>query len=396
MTNLSSTPDSSPVVRRPLPRGRAGRKDKAGRLTPRRINNVALQPDDLVMLNLLAQHRLITSRQLFLTVGGDRNERAFSHRLRKLFDAEIISRPKHQMLPGQPSRPLAYALGINGHRHLYVDQWKGPNAQPPRDWRQRDRRIRSQAIAHEVQLTEFLLALRLAAEAQDWTFRWSMGDAFRAQTGFPRSVEIQPGYGSAFSLALNPDAYATIDTGEHRFNFLCETDMATEPVERGDLRRSSIRQKILAYWQLNQSILRRYDRRADSFRVLFLTTTEERLHNLRLAAQEADGKKKGSHFFMFSTHGRTSIDVADQILTEPVWWTARAGFDNARMMFLPTCPTCSQRIDPANEPHQLLNTADPRIILAPASTPLSDLLPDDEPIYAHIECPALRANGRAR
>ncbi len=389
MTNPSSIPDSNPVARKILPRGRAGRKDLAGRLTPRRITNVALQADDLVMLNLLAQHRLITSRQLLLTVGGDRNPRAFSQRLRRLFDGELISRPKHQMLPGQPSRPLAYALGINGHRHLYPDQWKGPTAQPPSDWRQRDRRIRPQAIGHEVQLTEFLLALRLAAEAQDWTFRWSMGDAFRAETGFPRSVELQPNYGSAFSLPLNPDAFVTIDTGEHRYRWFVETDMATEPAERSDLRRSSIRQKMLAYWQLNQSVLRRYDRRADSFRTLFLTTTEARLHNLRLAAQEADEKKKGSHFFAFSTHDRTTIDVADQILTDPVWWTARAGFDNARTMFLPSCPNCRQRIDPANEPHQLLNTPDPRIILAPASTPLPDLLPD-EPIYAHTECPGLQ------
>ena len=300
------------------------------------------------------------------------------------------------MLPGEPSRALAYALGVNGHRHLFPDQWKGPNARPPRDWRQRDRRIRAQAIAHEVQLAEFLLALRLAAEAQDWTFRWSMGDAFRAETGFPRSVEIQPSYGSAFSLPLNPDAFVTIDTGEHRYRWFIETDMATEPAERSDLRRSSIRQKLLAYWQLNQSILRRHDRRADSFRVLFLTTTEERLHNLRTAAQEADDRKKGSHFFAFSTHDRTSIDVADHILTEPVWWTARAGYDNARTLFLPVCPTCSQLIDPANEPCQILNTADPRIILAPASTPLPDLLPDGEPIYAHTECPALRASGPAR
>ncbi|MBX3027072.1 replication-relaxation family protein [bacterium] len=353
-----------------------------------------LQPDDLLILELLAQHRLVTSRQLFLAVAGDRNARAFSYRLRRLFDAEFVSRPRHQMLPGEPAKPFAYALGVNGHRHLYPAQWNSPNGHP-RDWRQRDRRIRPQAIAHEVQLTEFLLALRLAAEAQDWTFRWSLGDAFRAETGFARIVEIEPAYGSALTLPLNPDAFVTIDTGEHRYRWFVETDMGTEPAERNDLRRSSVRQKLLAYWQLNQSVLRRYDRRTDSFKVFFLTTTEERLHGLRAAAQQADEKKKGSHFFMFSTHARTSMEAADSLLTDHVWWTARAGYDNPRTLFLSPCARCSQLLDPSNEPYESFDS-DPRLVLAPASTPLPDILPTEELRYAHTDCPALRANGRAR
>lgn len=165
--------------------------------------------------------------------------------------------------------------------------------------------------------------------------------------------------------------------------------MRTEPNERSDLNRSSIRQKLLAYWQLNTSRLRTYDRQHDSFRVLFVTTTEERLHNMRAAAQEVDPKKKGSHFFLFSTHDRCTLDDPEALFTDPVWWTAKIRYDNPRQLFLETCPKCNQLIDPANEPHEILN-ADPPVALAPASSPLPDLLPDDAPVYAHTHCPGLQ------
>src|SRR5262249_20663162 len=145
----------------------------------------------------------------------------------------------------------------------------------------------------------------------------------------------------------------------------------------------------LAYWQLNVDTLRSYDRRTDTFRVLFITTTETRLHHMRAAAQEVDPKKKGPHFFLFSTHERCTLDRPDALLTEHVWWTARSGYDNPRKLFLDPSAKCAQLIDPANEPHEILNT-DPRVALAPASTPLPEFLPGEAPVYAHTDCPGLQ------
>lgn len=344
------------------------------------------------MLNLVAVLRLVTSRQFSLCVAGDRNERAFAQRLQFLAEEEMLVRPRHQRRPGTPAKHYAYALGIAGHKVLYPEQWKGPNAKPPRDWRQRDRRIQIRAIEHEVALAEVLLTLRVAAEAQGWSCNWSMADEFRARTDFPRNVEIRFDYGEPLSIPLNPDAFVTLDTGEGRVHFFVEVDMATEPHERRDLRRSSIRQKLLAYWQLNHDRLRHFDKRRDSFRVLLVTTTEERMQNMREAAQQADPKRKGSHFFLFTTHGRCRLENPDALLTDRVWWTARAGYDNPRTLFLPPCARCQQLLDPANEPHEIANS-DMRLVLAPASTPLPDLLPDDDPTYAHVDCPGLRGNG---
>jgi hypothetical protein len=50
---------------------------------------------------------------------------------------------------------------------------------------------------------------------------------------------------------------------------------------------------------------------------------------------------------MFSTHDRCTLNNPDAMRTNPVWWTAKAGYDNPRKLFLDECPRCRQLIDPS-------------------------------------------------
>lgn len=108
-----------------------------------------------------------------------------------------------------------------------------------------------------------------------------------------------------------------------------------------------------------------------------------------MAAPSLAALPRWAHFFTFSTHDRCRLDDPDALLTDPVWWTAKAGYDNPRKLFLDECPKCHQLIDPSNEPQVIVNS-DPRVVLAPASTPLDDFPPDGEPVYAHAACPGLQ------
>lgn len=382
----SSSPD-----RKPLPKGRIGRKNKRDRFTPSRPGNVQIQDDDRLILELADQHRIITSRQLLAVAGSDRNERAFLHRLQRLSDDEYLTRPRHQERVG---KPMAYALGINGHRELHPDLWRGPQA--PADWRQKDRRIGLKSIDHEATLTEVLLAFRLAAETRDWPFRWSFGDAFRDETGFRRSVEVRPAGDAPFHLPLNPDAFVTVEAPDgQRFRWFLEIDMGTEPHVRQDLRRSSIRQKLLAYWHLDHTRLHGYERNVDSFRVLFVTSTEVRLETMRLAARDVDPKGLGAHYFHFSTHDRCTLADPDAVIDGLSWWSAKTGYDNPRRLLLDTCPDCNQLVDIGNEAYRILNSNPPGLAFAAGSTPLPDHLPDDEePAYAHHVCPGHASSQR--
>jgi hypothetical protein len=281
---------------------------------------------------------------------------------------------------------MVYALGIEGHKALYPKQWRGSHANPPRDWRQRDRRIRWRAIEHEVTLTEVLLTMQFAAAERGWPLRWSAGDRFRDEARFPRYVDVDAGHGNSARLPLNPDAFVTLDTSGLRLHWFVEIDMSTEPNERRDLTRSSIRQKMLAYQQLNATLLRTYDRRRYRFGVLFVTTTAKRVQGMRALAQKVDAKRKGSHFFLFSTHDRCRLDDAAAVFSEPRWWSAKIGYNTPRRLILDPCPHCHQLVDPSNEAHEVGDGASSsRLLLAPASSPLPQLLPES-PVLSHAAC----------
>lgn len=375
--------DSPPEKRKPLPRGRAGRKDKHDRFTPSRPGTVRIKPEDIELMKLVDAHRLIDSRQLRLAMMGGRNKRAFDLRLDQLFDDEYLDRPRGQRRPGQPARPYVYALGVNGHRMLYPKLWEKGR---PRDLRLENRRLKLQFIEHEVAVCETVLAFHLATQEQGWSFSWSDGNQFHTRTGFPKRIELTTPVSGVDSLPLNPDAFITVGTGEQKVHWFLEVDLSTEPQIAKNLRRSSIRQKLLAYWTLNVSHLARFDHRRDVFRTLFVTTTSTRLHNMRTVAQAIDPKRKGAHFFHFTTLDRCRLEDAGAVFADPIWWTAKDGYNNPRKLFLDTCANCHQLVDIGNEPYLLLNSNPPGLAFAPGTTPLPDLVPE-EPEYAHARCP---------
>jgi len=372
--------------RKTLPKGRAGKKDKRDRFAPQPTGTVELHDNDRLIFELLDEHRIVTSRQLLLVAGGAyKTERAFRNRLARLFHDEYIARPRKRKATG------AYTLGIRGHQTLYPDLWTAPRAKPPKDWRQKDRRIGIEAIEHEATLTEVLLAFRMAAEQRGWPFDWCAEEAFHQATGFPDRLAVPLDNSRTMHIPLHPDAFITITVADHRYHWFLEIDMGSEPIRRTAWNQTDVTKKLLAYWHLRTTTLRSYDRRQDSFQALFVTTSRARIESLRLRAREVDPKRLGTHFFLFATHDGCTLDQADALFERPLWWTAKRGYDNPRTFFLQTCPTCNQSVDPSNEAHIVLNAIPQPLICTPASTLLREHLPAGaDPEYAHHQCPGLR------
>lgn len=328
---------------------------------------------------------MIDSRQLTLTLLGDGNLRHFLERLKALFNDEYLARPTAQKRPGETRRPMIYALGIRGRQLL--DELDQVERRGKRDWRNENQRLKVATLEHEIAVTETVLALHLAAQNRGWDFRWWRDPRYITDGVLPPRVAIAAEHGRYDPLPLRPDAYVviTLDDG-HQMNLFVEVDRGTEAQKR-------IAEKLLAYWNFMTPALRKDGSRERSWRVLFATTTAERIANMcDTARNQVDPKRKGSFAFLLSTLDRCRIDPERPlaIFDEPMWWSTKVGYENARKLFLDTCPKCFQLIDPANEPHEIINTSDPRIILAPASSPLDDLLPADGPVYAHITCPGRR------
>lgn len=278
---------------------------------------------------------------------------------------------------------MIYALGIRGRELL--DELDQVARVGKRDWRNENKRLKVQTLEHEIAVTETVLSLHFAAQHRAWDFRWWRDPRYITDGVLPPRVAIAAEHGGFDPLPLRPDAYVvmTRDDG-HRVNLFVEVDRGTEAQRR-------IAEKLLAYWNFITGATKEHGTRAQSWRALIVTTTEERAQNMRRTAQQdVDPKKKGTHAFLLTTLDRCRIDVDRplDVFYEPVWWSTKAAYDNPRKLFLDACPKCHQLIDPSNEPHEILN-ATSRLVLAPASTPLDGLLPD-APQYAHTECPGHR------
>ena len=120
-----------------------------------------------------------------------------------------------------------------------------------------------------------------------------------------------------------------------------------------------------------------------------MTTTAKRAQTMRTIAQQIDPKRKGAHFFLFSTHDRCRLEDAPSMFSEPRWWTAKAGYDIPRPLILCSCPRCHQLVDPSNEPHEILGQAETptRVVLAAASSALPGLISDSAEL-THARCAA--------
>ncbi len=307
-----------------------------------------------------------------MVLQGDRNPRYFLDRLDKLSDDEYLARPPAQKRPRERRRHMIYALGIRGREVLdELDQVKRDGK---RDWRLENKRLKLDFLNHEIAVTETVLALNVAAEQRGWRFEWWHDPRYHTDQALPERVSIDPAHGRFDPLPLRPDTYIvlTLETG-HQVNLFVEVDLSTEPQVSTNFRRSSIAQKMLAYWNFITAAVKQHGSRAQSWRALFVTTTAQRARNMSRVAQEyVDPKKKGTHVFLLSTFDRCRLDLDAplRVFDDHVWWSTKVGYDNPRKLFLDTCPKCHQLIDTANEPHEILNS-DPRVVLAPASSPPS-------------------------
>jgi len=307
---------------------------------------------------------LVNAQQLWAVLGGDSHDRAFARRLATLFHAGVIDRPPQQFRGGRPAQHYVYAVGPRGREHL--DRLDGITSDGKRAIRAKNNILKFNFLQHETAVAEVALAFQLATERQGWSFELALGDEIPIATGLPSGVDIAFTPDVKGRLPLCPDAHVVIDAGDgaRRVYFL-EVDLDTEPQIRWNLRTSSILRKVIAYWQVA------FWRPAPVDGVIFVTTRPRRLAKMIDVVRRVDPKHKGSHFFHFALLDHCRIENHAALFYEPLFRSAKTGYDNPRPLFLDTCPKCHQSVDPSNEPYDVL-----------ANNPASQ--------YAHAECPGLR------
>ena len=94
---------------------------------------------------------------------------------------------------------------------------------------------------------------------------------------------------------------------------MVEVDRGTMPVERFDLRQTSILRKLLAYQTLWKSKMHQQHFGWKNFRVLFVTTSLERAENM-IASLNSYGQTQNSPLFLFAD--KHSLYSDDDMLSQ--------------------------------------------------------------------------------
>jgi hypothetical protein len=240
---------------------------------------------DIALVRLVAQHRFLRSTHLSDLCQAPHKK--VCNRLTSLFHAGYLDRPRVQFEPfrdGGGSAAMVYALANRGARLLIehgVDaaelDWTRKNDLAGRHFIQHtlaisDVRVALQRAIRERPGFEILEPKRLLDMAPQHTRRRKQPWMLRAKV-----------YGNdgVYELGVAPDYVFAVGTPDRRFRaFLVECDRGTMPVQRGNLKQTSLKRKFLTYKSAKQhgAYTRQYGWKA--FRVLVITSNRQRADHI--------------------------------------------------------------------------------------------------------------------
>ncbi len=224
-------------------------------------------------------------------------------RLQLLFHHGYLDR-----LRGDPTASMVYALGNRGAKILVEQGY----LEGMGDWRKRNQDLQDRYIAHQMMITNFRIALRLAMRERP-DVRLLL---FRREGLDLRDRVMAQSNGRRQSLPINPDGFfglqfPDLPEGKNRAFFFLEADRSTMTRER-------FLQKLVAYWEWFSKGGHTQKHGIRTFRVLTVTRSEERMANLLAAATGAKELREGLRLFWFTSEKHLTPKQPNTIF-QPVW-----------------------------------------------------------------------------
>jgi len=283
-----------------------------------------LTPRDLDILRAVHRHRLLRSTQLMALLDGSRQ--ATLRRLQLLFHHGYLDRPQMQLdWYARGSEPLVYALGNRGAEVLETE---GVARRGGIRWDTKNRNVSRVFLHHSLAVAEVMVAFEVACRAHegvrfippDEVLAGAPAETRRLRLPFRWQVEVRNG-GKPHRLGVEPDRVFGLDfegvpENRRRAYFYLEADRGTMPVRREGLAQTSFLRKLLAYQETWRQGIHRKHLDIPNFRVLTVTTSEERVRHLVAACRSLGGG--GSRLFLFADQEA----LASHLLTRP-WVNGR-------------------------------------------------------------------------
>ena len=268
---------------------------------------------DRQIVAAVASHRALTSDQIALLLWGEMKASSRCRlRLRLLAGEGYLDRAEQPVTLAEGRRPLVYFLNARGAA-LAAEI---PEAQEAAaGWVKERNDVRWMFLEHLLATNDIRIRLTLSGQQAGFALLEWRDDASLASQSIRDQFTVLTLAGRRESWAVGPDGYASFlaPDGKTRHRVFIEADRATVPLTRWQAKV----EKYLAYFA--SSVFRERYEASKPFRVLTVTTSPERLANMRQITAAVPG---AGPWFWFATYQAISDPV--RLFHEPIWQMAGA------------------------------------------------------------------------
>ena len=267
-----------------------------------------LTDDDVEIIRHIARHRFLRSTHIAALVR--RSLDRTNDRLLRLFHAGYVDRPRAQLdrFPTSGTAPMLYALADRGARLL---RQRGDSPLADIEWSRKNRKVQRPFIDHQVEIVDFQVALQRALSTRAdvrllFEREVSTAASWRQERDArPFALSAQLGQnGIVHRVSVVPDLVFVLQFADGtRHNYAVEIDRGTMPVFRSDPEQTSIARKMRVYSAAHAAKQHQREFGWANFRVLFVTTNEERIKTMIDASRRSQARRHGAgaSLFWFST-----------------------------------------------------------------------------------------------
>lgn len=267
---------------------------------------------DREIVAAVATHRALTTDQVSLLFWEKPTASSRCRlRLRLLAEHGYLKRAEQPVALSEGRRPLVYFLTAQG-RDLAAEALQVPASQV--DWKPSYNSVKWPFLEHLLATNDLRVRMEVAAPKVGLRILEWVDDLSLASTSIRDQIVVPARGGGTQQTTVGPDGYVSLlaPDGKTRHRAFIEADRATVPLTRW-------KNKVWKYQHYfrSKAFRRRYGA-TKPFRVLTVTTSQERLQNMKQAT-EAQG---ATTWFWFSTYA--ALTDPETVLFAPTWFMAGA------------------------------------------------------------------------